>query len=157
MEHPIFRKKSLERASSPEQLNDYIRTTSAGIWLILIAVLALLAGFVVWAVVGKLESKVSAAAVSSEGAVVCYVRDSEIKNVTAGKTVRINDKEYTVASVSGEPVAVDDSFTAYTLRVGGLSVGEWVYLVTLDGELADGVYEASIVTDSISPILFLFN
>ena len=157
MANSIFRKKSMERVSSPEQLNDYIRVTSPGIWLVLAAVIALLIGFVVWAVVGKLESKVSAAAVSSEGTVVCYVRDSEIANVAEGKTVRINGNEYSVASVSVEPIAVDESFTPYTLRIGGLTVGEWVYVVTVNGDLAAGVYEASIVTDSISPISFLFN
>ncbi|MCR4807821.1 MAG: hypothetical protein K5857_09120 [Lachnospiraceae bacterium] len=40
----LFRKKSLERISSPEELNDYIRVTTPGIWLILVAITLLLIG-----------------------------------------------------------------------------------------------------------------
>ncbi len=44
MSDQIFRKKSLDRISSPEQLNDYIRVANPGIWMILAAVIILLAG-----------------------------------------------------------------------------------------------------------------
>ena len=37
MSDQIFRKKSLDRISSPEQLNDYIRVANPGIWMILAA------------------------------------------------------------------------------------------------------------------------
>lgn len=157
MGNPVFRKKSVERISSPEQLNDYIRVTNPGVWTILAAVLILLAGFVVWSVLGKLESKVNTVAVSAEGAVVCYVRQGEISKIEEGDAVRLADRECKIVSVSREPIAVDENFTAYMLRVGGLSVGEWVYRIALDAELPDGVYEASIVTDSVAPISFLFN
>ena len=42
MEEQIFRKKSLDRLSSPEQLNDYLHVTSPGIWIVLGAVIFLL-------------------------------------------------------------------------------------------------------------------
>ena len=48
MSDQIFRKKSLDRISSPEQLNDYIRVANPGIWMILAAVIILLAGVCVW-------------------------------------------------------------------------------------------------------------
>lgn len=32
MNDKIFRKKSVERMSSPEQLNDYIKVTNPGVW-----------------------------------------------------------------------------------------------------------------------------
>ncbi len=50
----IFREKSLERISEPEQLHDYIRVTTPGIWLVLIAVVILLAGVFVWGIFGTL-------------------------------------------------------------------------------------------------------
>ncbi len=157
MASTIFREKSLQRVSSPEELNDYIRVTNPGVWLTLSAVIILLAGFLVWGVVGSLETKVDAVALSDAGAAACYVKEAEISDVEAGDVVRIGGEEYTVEEISAEPVAVDDSFSAYAQRVGGLSVGEWVYPVTLSGALPEGVHEASIVTDSVSPISFLFN
>ena len=51
----IFRKKSLERVSSPEQLNDYIRVTTPSVWIVLAALVLLLVGMLVWSVFGKVE------------------------------------------------------------------------------------------------------
>lgn len=153
----VFRKKSLERVSSPEQLNDYIRVTGPGVWITLAAVLAIIIGFIVWGVVGKLETKVNSVAVSEEGAVVCYVKEADIEKVKTGNTVRIDGVECAVAEISTEPIKVGEEFSEYALRVGGLSVGEWVYQLKLSGEISVGVYGASIVTDSVSPISFLFN
>ena len=53
----IFRKKSLDRVTSPEQLNDYIKVTTPSVWLILIASLILIVGVVVWAVFGRIQVK----------------------------------------------------------------------------------------------------
>ncbi len=49
----IFRKKSLERVSSPEELNDYIKVTTPSVWMVLAAIIILLAGLVVWSVFGS--------------------------------------------------------------------------------------------------------
>ena len=157
MANTVFRRKSMERVSSPEQLNDYIRVTNPGVWVTLAAVVILLVGFIVWGAAGSLETGVDAVAVVDSGAAVCYIREADAPAVAQGQTVRISDSEYTVAAVSAEPVVVDGSFSAYALRVGNLVAGEWVYTVTLSGPLPDGVYEASIITDSVSPISFLFN
>ena len=51
----IFRKKSLERVTSPEQLNDYIKVTTPSVWIILVATLILIIGTLVWAVFGKIR------------------------------------------------------------------------------------------------------
>ena len=51
----IFRKKSLEWVSSPEQLNDYIKVTTPSVWIILAATLILIIGALVWAVFGKIR------------------------------------------------------------------------------------------------------
>lgn len=157
MEKTIFRKKSMERISSPEQLNDYIRVTNPAIWTILAAVIILLVGFIVWGMIGTLETRVNAAAVSDGGSVTLYVSEAEMANVARNNTVRIGDEEYAIFAIAGEPIAVDDSFTAYTLHIGGLSVGQWVYPVTVNAQLPDGVYAADIITDSVSPISFLLN
>ena len=111
MPNTIFREKSIERVSSPEQLNDYIRVTNPGIWLTLSAIIVLLVGFIVWGVVGSLETKVNTVAVSDGESVACYVREKDIGGVAQGKTVRINDKEYTVEEVAAQPIAADSGFS----------------------------------------------
>lgn len=159
MEKQIFREKSVERVSSPEQLSDYIRVSNPSVWMTLAAIIVLLAGVCVWGFLGRLETKVSAAALAQSGSIVCYVKEADAAKVETGMTVRIGENEFTVKNVSASPVAVKqgEEFSEYLLHVGGLQVGEWVYEVILDGSLADGVYSAEIVVDSVSPMSFVFN
>ena len=93
MEKQIFRKKSLDRISSPEQLNDYIRVSNPSVWLILGAVLVLVVGALVWGVFGRLDTTVPVCAVSGEDGIVCYIRDADAENVQPGMPVIIGDAE----------------------------------------------------------------
>ena len=72
-------------------------------------------------------------------------------------TVRIGDKEGAVIEIATSPVVVDATFTDYTLHVGSLVNGEWVFAIKVSGEFADGVHNAEIVIDSVSPISFVLN
>ena len=56
MENGLFRKKSMERISSPEELHDYMRVTSPRLWMILGAIVALLVGFIVYASTATMEN-----------------------------------------------------------------------------------------------------
>ena len=52
----IFRQKSLDRVSSPEQLNDYIRVTTPSVWLVLAALILMLVGMLAWSILGTVEA-----------------------------------------------------------------------------------------------------
>jgi hypothetical protein len=45
----IFRKSSLDRISSPEKLNEYIRVSRPSIWIVLSAIILLTAAIAFWA------------------------------------------------------------------------------------------------------------
>jgi len=60
MESGLFRKSSLERISSPERLNEYIKITNPGIWSILLACLALLIAVCFWGGYGNISDSVRA-------------------------------------------------------------------------------------------------
>jgi hypothetical protein len=47
MDNQLFRKKSIDRISSPEKLEDYMRVTSPRLWMLLSAIVILLVGFLV--------------------------------------------------------------------------------------------------------------
>ena len=157
MNDKIFRKKSSDRMSSPEQLNDYIKVTNPGVWMALAAIVILLVGVCVWGVFGKLETKLSVAAVSRDGQTVLYVKEDNLSSVKGNMSVYIGDETYKVVSVSVQPVAVTEEISEYARHTGELSIGEWVYVVQIDGNMPDGVYRAQIVTDSVSPLYFVFN
>ena len=65
----LFRQKSLERISSPEQLNHYIRVSTPSVWLLLCAIIVLLTGVCVWGVFGRMDTALPVVALSREGEV----------------------------------------------------------------------------------------
>ena len=50
----IFRQKSIDKISSPEQLHDYIKVSSPSSWVILIAIIVLLIGVLIWGFFGSI-------------------------------------------------------------------------------------------------------
>lgn len=157
MSEGLFRKKSMEKMSSPEQLNDYIRVSNPGVWMVLVAVVVLLVGMCVWGIFGRLETTIDIAAVSENGQAICYVTEDKRSEVAEGMSVRINDTEYPVSSIAVTPIQVTEDFDAYAIHVGELQTGEWVYEVYLDADLADGSYQAKLITESVAPASFLTN
>ena len=159
MKSQLFREKSLERVSSPEQLNDYIRVTNPSVWMALAAVVFLLIGICVWGVFGRLDTVLTVGAITEGERTVCYVKESDIESVSPGLNVRINEETYKISEIAVQPIQINTDFPDYLAHLGGFTQGEWAYAVVLDGTAgADGgIYEAQIVTESISPMSFVVN
>ncbi len=154
----LFRKKSIERVTSPEQLNDYIRVSNPGVWMILAAVVILLAGVCVWGVFGRLDTKKQASGVCENGKLTCYIKSDDIADVKEDTLVSVAGKEYTVKSVSASPVRLDGEKDSYLIYLGGFSETDWVYVATVDSpDLADGEYSVDVITKRVSPISFVLN
>lgn len=130
MSQQIFRKSSVDRVSSPEQLNDYIRVTNPGVWLVLAAVIVLLVGACVWGIFGRLETKLSVPVQVSDGKASLVLEQEQ--QIEAGATVVINGREYLL----DQPV-------------------DHTYYLSVD--LPDGAYQAEITVESIAPMSFVFN
>lgn len=149
MDNQLFRKTSMDRISSPEQLSDYMRVTSPKLWMILAAVIALLVGFVVYASTATMESTLSVKAEvytdSFEGVQKTYMiivlKPTERDLVKPGMVVRLADKEGKITYImeDGEEIVV------------GGDMGETA------SHIPDGNYDAEIVTESTTPISFLLN
>ncbi len=147
-----LQEKSIERVSSPEQLNDYVKVSSPGVWAVLAAVLILLAGAFVWGILGRLETTVPAVVISRDGAAVCCYDTAYGAEVGAGMPVRVVGEELSLVSVSSEAVQLGADAPE-----AGFDAGQYVYVSELSGSVGDGVYEAEIVVDSIAPLSFLWN
>lgn len=159
MKSQLFREKSLERVSSPEQLNDYIRVVNPSVWIALVAVVFLLIGICVWSVFGRLDTVLSVGAITEGELTVCYVKESDIGSVSTDMKVRLNGEEHGISQISLQPVQVDAAFPEYLAHLGGISEGEWVYMVVLDGTSGTdgGIYEAQIIIERIAPMSFVIN
>ena len=158
MADSIFRKESLKKVSSPEELNDYIKVTSPGVWLAIAAAAVLLIAALVWALFGSLDSSVTVQGIAKDGTITCYVSDPSA--ISEGCSVEIGDKTGTVKSVSTRPISRDaavESSGADEYDVYCLNLSDWNYVVEITAaQVSDGLVTASVVTDSVSPITFLF-
>lgn len=156
-EKQIFRQKSIERISSPEQLNDYVRVSNPAVWMVLAAVAIILAGVCVWGIFGRLETVINTVGVCRDGKLTCYVADESIKSVKVGMKVKVNGGEFEISEIAKTPIEIDENFDSYAMYVGELKEGEWVYEVTAKAPIESGTYSAKITTDSVSPISFVMN
>ena len=157
MNEQLFRKKSIERVSSPEQLDAYIRVASPGIWTVLIAIIVLLVGICVWGVLGRLDTTIAAVAVCEEGTVSLYVKEGDQTALQTGMEVRIGEHGGVVTEVSVLPVTAAEELSDYAIHMGGFDDDAWLYAVRTDAQLSDGVYTAEIVVERIAPMTFILN
>lgn len=153
----LFRQKNLDRISSPEQLNAYIRVATPSVWVLLSAIVILLSGVCIWGIFGHMDTTLAVAAVSEEGSVTAYVKKEDIGKICEDAAVEMGETNGKVLSISTEPVCVDATFTEYMCHIGNLQAGEWVYPVELEADCKEGVYNAEIIIDSVSPMSFVLN
>ncbi len=135
MQQSLFRKKAMERISSPEQLSDYLKVTSPGVWSVLVAVVVLMTGLIVWAAVGTLETIVDATVIVQDHVAEIVAAGQGTDKLRAGMPLRIAAQEFTIASVETDVYGRE---TAYA-----------------DVVLPDGTYSADIVIEQTRPIEFL--
>ena len=129
----IFRKKALEHVSSPEQLTDYLRVTNPGIWVILAAVILLLAGLFAWSAVGILETEAEVKVIVEGHTAQVIPPGSE--NIEEGMPLYVEGQDYVITSVETDE---------YGRPVGGAVV-----------DLPDGIYDGTLVTETVHAIDFL--
>ena len=159
MKNSLVPGKSIDRISSPEQLNDRLRVANPGVWLLLAGILLVLAGICVWGIFGRLNTLLPVGAMTNQGKTICYVKEESRDRIALDMEVISESRTTFVAGISPQPVQVDSQFPEYLCHVGNLSQGEWVYAVTLKEPIGkDGsIFSADIVIESITPARFVVN
>ena len=158
MSNTLFRQKSIDRISSPEELHDYMRVTSPRLWMILAAIVVLLTGFIVYASTANMENTVNIRVMIEN-----YESEPDETNT--------DGERYTL--VSGTlPLSMKDVLrTGMVVRIGqetgiiswiGNSAEEDVINVMFQMNrqylpLPGGECDAELVLESTTPISFLWN
>ena len=138
MGETLFRKKSLERISSPEALNDYLHVTSPSVWLILLAVILLLAGMLVWSSAASIDSFATGTAQVTDGTMYIHFDNEQIaENVQSGMTVTAGETASRISSIGKD------------------AEGELFALAPTS--LADGTYPVRIVFKQTQVLSLLVN
>ena len=138
MDNQIFRQKSLDQISSPEQLHDYLRVPNPTIWLIMAAVVLLIAGAWLRSSLATTNTFVSGTADVSNGSMVIRVDDPQMTDlVKAGMKVLVGDSSEKISSIGHN--ADGSSFAV------------------AETELADGTYTAKVILRQTEIMRLLFN
>lgn len=159
MENGFYRKKSMDRISSPEQLHDYMRVTSPRLWMILAAILILVAGFIAYASTATMENTMpvrvqvqnySVTPENDPGAepqeasyVYCRLPLDQLDVVKTGMKLRLGKEEGHINWISTSEGA-DEIDVIFEM--------DHTYIPMNDGE-----YDAELVLESTTPISFLWN
>ena len=130
----LFRKKTVDKISSPEQLTEYLKVTSPRMWIILAAVIMVLFAVVVWGFIGRMETVKDVRVIVSDGQARIVTVDSTV--IEKGMTMRIDGQEFTIGETESDEFG----------RPVGLA----------DVALPDGSYDGTVVIDQTRAVLALF-
>jgi len=149
MENNLFRKSSLERISSPDQLNEYLRVLNPGILIILAGFFAIILAVGIWAFTGIIPdtAKINGIAFSNNNedlSVYCYLPISTAKRLSENMDVQVSPdyaprEEYgyiygKIQSIGNEPV----SEQALTEKYGNLQY--------LQGIVPQGIFVEVVIS-----------
>ena len=95
MKQDLFRKESMDQLSRPDQLSDYIRVSTPAVWVLLAAIILLLAGTCVWGIFGRLDTTVQGAVRSDSTALTAYFTEEDAAKLSEGMTVAVNGADRT--------------------------------------------------------------
>ena len=139
MGEEIYRKKSLDKAKSPDNLDDYIRVSNPSVWLLLISVIVLLIGACAWGIFGHVDRTVSSVVSVQNEEAVCYVAEEDIASIKDGMTVEYADNEAVITNIGGKQ---DQGYECE---------------LEADSYPDDGIYEGKVVIKRYKPISFVMN
>lgn len=157
MNHEVFRKKSIDKVKSPEQLNDYIRVANPGVWLVLAAIGILLVGVCVWGILGRLETTIDTAGFCTDGTITCYVSEEDLAKLKDGSVLTVDGQDYEISAIGSQAVKVSTTLSEHLAYLGNFNPDQWVYEITARTDLSDGDYRGEILVESISPMSFIWN
>lgn len=151
--------KKLKKVDSPEQLNQYIRLSNPGVWILLLAIVVLLVGVCIWGYFGKIDTKLKTVVVSDNNSSYLYVKEEDVLKIKDGMQVQLNNNDATLEIVDIEetPEKVTEDMDEYARHLGNLQIGEWVYKCKLNKSVKEGTYSANVIIESIAPMTFITN
>lgn len=153
----IFRKKALDRISSPEDLDQYLTVTGPGVWLPLAAVIVMLIGGIVWMIFGQIAVTIHVAVEAGNGSVVCYIPSEQKTNAEKSGVVTIAGTKYALTDIGYATQLVTEEMNVNVRRAGMLEMGTIVSPLSVDAPLGDGVYSGEITVETVNPIKYIIN
>ena len=102
--------KKFKKVNSPDQLNQYIRLSNPGVWILLLAIVVLLVGVCIWGYFGKIDTKIKTVVISDNYTSYLYVKEEDMAKIKNGMQVELNNNEniFEIADIEETPEKVTD-------------------------------------------------
>ncbi len=140
MNEEIFRKKSLDKVKSPENLDDYIQVANPGVWLIMVSIIVLLIGACIWGMFGHIDSIIETVVKVDDQNIICSISEEDISSVMVGMTVKVGDTELKISSIDRRDMST-----------------EYNCILKSEQSMEKGFYSGKIIIKSIKPFSLIFN
>ena len=129
----IFRPSAMNRISSADDLDKYIRVTNPSAWIVLLASLLLIGGLAVWAATAIIPTTLSVSGLLEDDTIVCWVDSSTAEKIEkGGASASVADETTTDLKIDTIP----DSKAEVKQRIGSdylaesIALKDWNYEIT---------------------------
>lgn len=156
----IFREKNLKRAQSLDELQDIMEINKPFTWLVIVAALLLLGGFLVWGIFGTIPDKIDVKVLVREDTGAIYLDAEAANKIKIGTKIKIEGQEFFVKGITDKPLSKEDVELIindkYTFEK--INPSTWSTAITFDvSKFTNGVYSASLIISETKPLSFVFN
>lgn len=137
----VFRRSTMNRIASADELDHYIKVTNPSAWVATIAALLLVAGVIIWAVVAIVPVTVNTTGIdyldsdSDEIVVLCWVDKSTAQKIEdSGAKASIDGVEAKRVQLDDVPMSASEviSLLGSDFYAASLDLSDWNYLVTIE-------------------------
>ena len=153
-------KKALDRLQSPDDLDKYLRMTTPGIWVSIIA--AILLGIIAWAVYGSVSDHITKKGAAGVDGIVCFVDTDTALRIKPGDFAYVDGNPETVLYVEEWATDVDnyksEGLTDLEIRQLAGDVKMVHPVIISDSQYHDlkNSVEVTITVDQKTPLSMIF-
>ena len=155
-------KKALDRLQSPDDLDKYLRMTTPGIWVSIIACVAILLGIIAWAIYGSVSDHITKKGAAGVDGIVCFVDTDTALRIKPGDFAYVDGNPETVLYVEEWATDVDnyksEGLTDLEIRQLAGDVKMVHPVIISDSQYHDlkNSVEVTITVDQKTPLSMIF-
>lgn len=146
----LFRKSTMSRIASADELDHYVKVTNPSAWAVLVAALLLVAGILIWALVAVVPITVERTGVSlDDKTVYCWVDKHLAERIKDSDAIAwVGEVETTNVTVDEVPMSLVEveSLLEYDYIAELLKLDDWNYMVTI--QVDEGIRQSDFTLES---------
>lgn len=129
----MFRETALRKMSSADDLDHYLRLTNPSAWVLVGAVVALLAAAAIWACTATLPIRLTTTGVLKDGQIVCFLPRDENARANATSKVTAAGYDTSIVSIDDDPYSQREveAVIGKDYTIASLNLSEWSYKVVV--------------------------